>query len=109
MRALSLLLLLSASLAHVSLVAQEQEATQTPKKGPERVSTEEGGVSEVLQSIVVPPKAGTPFTLTLETEWVKTLYDGGTVTLSTNGGLPVTRRDESIKNGGRWCRRTPTM
>ena len=80
MRALSLLLLFSASLAHVSLVGQEQEATQTPKKGPERVSTEDGGVSEVLQSIVVPPKAGAPFTLTLETEWVKTLYDGGTVT-----------------------------
>jgi hypothetical protein len=58
MRALSLLLLFSASLAHVSLVGQEQEATQTPKKGPERVSTEDGGVSEVLQSIVVPPKAG---------------------------------------------------
>jgi hypothetical protein len=28
----------------------------------------------------VPPKAA-PFTLTLETEWVKQLYDGGTTTL----------------------------
>lgn len=44
------------------------------------VTTQDGGVSEVLQSIEVPPKAGAPFMLTLETEWIKTLPDGGTVT-----------------------------
>jgi hypothetical protein len=42
---------------------------------------EDGGTSEYLESIVIPPKAQAPFTLLLETEWVKTLYDGGTMTL----------------------------
>jgi hypothetical protein len=41
---------------------------------------QDGGVRETLESIVIPPKAGAPFTLTLQTEWVKTLYDGGTIT-----------------------------
>ncbi len=41
---------------------------------------EDGGVSETLESIVIPPKTQAPFTLTLQTEWVKTLYDGGTIT-----------------------------
>jgi hypothetical protein len=45
------------------------------------VGTHDGGVSEVLQSIVVPPKVSVPFTLMLETEWEKLLYDGGTITL----------------------------
>jgi hypothetical protein len=80
MRTLTMLLLVSASLSIVSLNAQEQAAPKTPKKEAQFVNTEDGGVSEVLQSIVVPPKPGAPFSLTLETEWVKTLYDGGTVT-----------------------------
>lgn len=42
---------------------------------------EDGGNRESLESIVIPPKAHAPFTLTLDTEWVKTLSDGGTMTL----------------------------
>jgi hypothetical protein len=38
------------------------------------------GTREVLESIVIPPKAKAPFSLVLQTEWVKTLYDGGTIT-----------------------------
>jgi hypothetical protein len=41
---------------------------------------QDGGTTEVLESIVIPPKADAPFTLTLQTEWVRTLYDGGTIT-----------------------------
>jgi hypothetical protein len=42
---------------------------------------EDGGNRESLESIVIPPKAQAPFTLILETEWVKTLSDGGMMTL----------------------------
>lgn len=42
---------------------------------------QDGGTSEYLESIVIPPKTQAPFSLTLETEWVKTLSDGGTMTL----------------------------
>lgn len=59
---------------------QDPAATRPPRPEAQSVNTQDGGVSEVLQSIVVPPKAGAPFTLMLETEWVKQLYDGGTVT-----------------------------
>jgi hypothetical protein len=41
---------------------------------------EDGGTREVLESIVIPPKANAPFSLLLQTEWVKTLPDGGTIT-----------------------------
>jgi hypothetical protein len=80
MRWLRLVLLAAAGL--LALPAMGQEPTpQDPQKKVTIVHTHDGGVTEVLQSIVVPPKAGAPFTLTLETEWVKQLYDGGTTTL----------------------------
>jgi hypothetical protein len=41
----------------------------------------DGGVDQVLQSIVIPPMLNSPFSLTLQTEWVQTLSDGGTITL----------------------------
>ena len=42
----------------------------------------DGGSSEVLQSIFIPPLANAPFTLTLATEWVKPLgADGNTITV----------------------------
>jgi hypothetical protein len=80
MRTATVLMLVSATFGAVSLEAQEQTAPKTPKKEAQFVNTEDGGVSETLESIAVPPKLHAPFTLTLETEWVKTLYDGGTIT-----------------------------
>jgi hypothetical protein len=74
------MLLAPAGLLALSAMGQEP-VPQSPQKEVTIVRTHDGGVSEVLQSIVVPPKAGAPFTLTLETEWVKQLYDGGTTTL----------------------------
>lgn len=44
-------------------------------------AAQDGGVTETLQSIFIPPKTQAPFSLTLHTEWVKTLADGGTMTL----------------------------
>ena len=40
----------------------------------------EDGVSEMMECIVVSAKPQAPFTLTLETEWVRMLGDGGTIT-----------------------------
>jgi hypothetical protein len=58
--------------------AGAQGAQQKPQQ---KFYVQDGGTRETLESIVITPKAGAPFTLTLETEWMRTLYDGGTVTL----------------------------
>jgi hypothetical protein len=79
-RVLALLLLLKISVGAASPDPQQQSTPQTAKTESQVVNTQDGGVSEVLQSIEIPPKPLAPFTLTLETEWVKTLPDGGTVT-----------------------------
>jgi hypothetical protein len=42
------------------------------------IQTRDGGAPTRLTSITVPPKPGAPFTLTLETDWVKPMSDGGT-------------------------------
>lgn len=42
---------------------------------------QDGGVREVLESIVIPPIPGEPFTATLVTEWTRYTAGGGTVTL----------------------------
>jgi hypothetical protein len=52
-----------------------------PQEPVQQFYVEDGGTSETLESIVIPPKAKAPFTLILETEWIKTLSDGGTMTL----------------------------
>jgi hypothetical protein len=80
MRAFTVLLLASASLAPVSLMAQVQGTPQTAQGNAPRVHVEDGGVSEMMESIVVSAKPQAPFTLTLETEWVRMLGDGGTIT-----------------------------
>jgi hypothetical protein len=46
----------------------------------QQLYAEDGGTRERLRSIVVPPKADAPFTLTLQTEWVSASPDGGTIT-----------------------------
>jgi len=82
MRILGVLLVSGLMVAGGGCPAAAQSGAQahTAKRNEQVVATHDGGVSEVLQSIVVPPKAGAPFTLTLETEWEKLLYDGGTIT-----------------------------
>lgn len=80
MHARTVRLLVSASLAPVSLMAQVQGAPQTAQGKAPRVHVEDGGVSEMMESIVVSAKPQAPFTLTLETEWVRMLGDGRTIT-----------------------------
>jgi hypothetical protein len=47
----------------------------------DRLFVEDGGAhGSILESIVVPPKAKAPFTLILETTWVRGLADGGGIT-----------------------------
>jgi len=79
-------------------------ATQSPSA---TVHTQDGGVRERLVSIKVPPKLGAPFTATLDTEWVRALGDGGTMTLinerkiarDTNGRIYQERWLLVPKNG----------
>ena len=80
MRVYGLFLLVSASLAPASLFTQGQAARQSAQGNGPRVRAEDGGVNEMMESIVVSSKAQAPFTLTLETEWVRVLGDGGTIT-----------------------------
>lgn len=76
-------LFLSLSLISTNLFAQGAGATAgaSPQRPVQQFHYEDGGVTETLQSIFIPPKMQAPFSLTLHTEWVKTLADGGTITL----------------------------
>src|SRR5271157_2459380 len=72
---------LSAVLASGLLHAQAPSVVQPiPQKPTQEIHVGDGGIRETLESIVIPPKVDAPFTLTLQTEWVRTLYDGGTIT-----------------------------
>ncbi len=77
---------LSFSLAFcVSLFAQgagggAAAGQSQPQQQQQPVYQEDGGTTEILQSIFIPPKMHAPFSLTLHTEWVKTLSDGNTIT-----------------------------
>ena len=42
----------------------------------------DGGAGRSMESIFVPPKAGAPFSLTLGTEWTRTMANGGTFTVA---------------------------
>ena len=58
-------------LATIGLLAQ------TP---PKPVYVQDGNVNETLDSIFIPPMPDAPFTCMLDTEWVRTMADGGTLT-----------------------------
>jgi hypothetical protein len=52
-----------------------------PQKSGQQFYAEDGGAhGGILESIVIPPKLNAPFTLLLETEWVRELPDGGSIT-----------------------------
>jgi hypothetical protein len=42
----------------------------------------DGGTSGAMESIFIPPKAGAPFSLTLDTEWTRPMSGGGTFTVA---------------------------
>jgi hypothetical protein len=74
---------IAAVLAGVILVAPQIVAYAQSDPQPQRntVEVRDGGTSQVLQSIFVPPMAHAPFQLTLATEWTRPLGNGGTYTL----------------------------
>ena len=55
---------------------------------------QDGGVREVMESIVIPPIPNAPFTARLSTEWARPTPDGGTITL-------VNEREIARDNEGR--------
>src|SRR5271165_4821312 len=54
---------------------------QAPPQSHIATPSRDGGVREVLESIVIPPIPNAPFTATLDTEWVRYAGDGATITL----------------------------
>jgi hypothetical protein len=54
---------------------------QSPAVSTNTVQTYDGGTRQVLESIFIPPLTHAPFSLTLETEWTRTMANGGTYTL----------------------------
>lgn len=68
-----------AALLFGSIACLAQTSDSMPNRGV-RIA-HDGGVREVLESIVVPPIANAPFMATLDTEWVRYSGDGGTITL----------------------------
>jgi hypothetical protein len=75
MRVLMVGILALGGLACAAQVQQEQVQDRRP-------AARDGGVRQVLESIVIPPIAHAPFTATLATEWVKYAADGATITLA---------------------------
>jgi len=60
--------------------AQDPKQEQPPQ--PRSVNpSRDGGVREVLESIVIPPIPNAPFTATLDTEWVRYAGEGATITM----------------------------
>ena len=87
MRTLASLLILAASLACQRTYGQGEPVIAPnaqpvgPQKPVQQYYAEDGGAhGGVLESIVIPPKVNAPFSLLLQTEWVRTLPDGGTIT-----------------------------
>lgn len=61
--------------------APTQSASPAGRPQPRPLPAQDGGVRELLVSILITPIAKAPFNATLQTEWVRPLADGGTITL----------------------------
>jgi hypothetical protein len=66
------------SASSITLLAQTPLAP-TPQA---TVYIADGGTREMLESIFIPPLPRAPFTLTLDTEWTRSLANGGTYTVA---------------------------
>lgn len=81
MRGLAVLLFTGVCVCPIPLLAQEQKPDLPSKTNAPRFQAEDGGVNLTMESIVVSSKAQAPFTLMLDTEWVRPLGDGGSMTV----------------------------
>lgn len=61
-------ILLTAACISLPVAARGQATPQSPQRS---FQAEDGGVSEMMESIVVSAKPQAPLTLLLETEWVR--------------------------------------
>src|SRR5215469_11565662 len=59
--------------------AQAPERQQRPPQQSQRLA--DGGLREVLISILIPSLPAAPFTATVRTEWIRQLPDGSSITL----------------------------
>jgi len=78
MRGLARALLLAA-LGAATATAQTRDSMEDG--GITRGQTRDGGASEILQSIYIPPLVHAPFTAVVHTSWAKPLPGGGTLTV----------------------------
>jgi hypothetical protein len=60
--------------------AQGSQAPRSGDGGVTQSQIRDGGVSEVLQSIYIPPLVDAPFTAIVHTEWTRPMVGGGTFT-----------------------------
>lgn len=81
-----------------SLLVLAQAAPSPPQQTV--VHTRDGGTSGRMESIVIPPVAGAPFTLTLVTEWSRPLGNGGSFTLANQ--RRIARDSRGRIYGERW-------
>jgi len=89
MRTIVSLLILAASFPCQRTYAQGEPAIAPgaqavgPQAPAQQYYVEDGGArGGVLESIVIAPKRDAPFTLSLQTEWVRSLADGGAITVA---------------------------
>jgi hypothetical protein len=65
-----------------ALSAQQPQESGTQQEGGAPVVTmRDGGVSETLQSIYIPPLLNAPFSAIVHTQWIRPLPEGGTYTV----------------------------
>jgi hypothetical protein len=57
------------------------QSTQTPQRFPD------GGTRDILISILIPPIPNAPFSATVNTEWIRQLPDGSTITLKNHRAI----------------------
>ncbi len=74
----TLLILLFAGVAAISIPLLVAQAQQDGLHAPS------GGTRLMMQSIYIPPLPNVPFTATVNTNWVRSLEDGSTVTLQNH-------------------------
>lgn len=111
MRILSSLPVLLTLFLAQTMAAQEPAIAPSPQPaGPQKTAreyyVEDGGAhGGILESIEVPPTLKAPFTLLLETEWVRGLPDGGTIT-TVKGALREIPMAAYTRSAGFSCPKT---
>jgi hypothetical protein len=72
---------LASLLLTLLIAAAGSQTVQAQDGGVASANTRDGGVSQALQSIYIPPLLNAPFTAIVHTEWTRPLPEGGSFTL----------------------------